>query len=429
MKQIKTARKPREAWSIDLIPSLPETPNGNKTILLAVDNFTGYIQCWALPSKTSKNIIQALRDNLFMNFGIPKTIRSDEEAGIFNSKEFKNFMDSNGIFLHYTSVASPQSNGIAERNIQTIKSAMRKILSQERNSDKWDESLFKIVLKHNSSISTYGRSPEELMFATPINQKSDLIDVSVDDLTPEKYFDLVHKKTETERQQVQANIDKIAQKNQTYRNIHRSLKRFKLGMLVLHRQLQVSTGGAGALKPLHTGPYSIIKLNQDGSTALCQHLRNNDVIKAHFNNLQLLYHDPRKARMAQKDLDQLLDKFFASKDVPNKPKFQRSMQPSIQTLDEDERDGANGVDRVISPPPNTSTNQSQSTQNNESTNNNVNRKINGRTAIIMPSIFRRQPQPQHFVEPNSDAATASTSTTTTTTTRSGRVTKKPKRFE
>ena len=43
---------------------------------------------------------------------------------------------------------------------------------------------------------------------------------------------------------------------------------FELGTIVLHRQLQVSTGKGSDYKPKFTGPYSIIKLNEDNSCLL-----------------------------------------------------------------------------------------------------------------------------------------------------------------
>jgi hypothetical protein len=412
MKQIKTATKPRESWSIDLIPSMPETPSGNKTILLAVDNFTGYIVCIPLKSKTSISLITAIRDNLLMSFGTPKFIRSDEETGIFNSKEFKDFMDSHSITLNYTSVGAPYSNGIAEKSIQSIKFAMRKILSQERNLTKWDETLFKIVEQHNSSISSYGKSPEQLMFATEIQRSSNLINIMDSNITPDKYFEQVFPKISQDREEVKRQTQKVAKRNRTYRNLHRSIKQFQLGNLVLHRQLQVSTGVASALQPLHTGPYVITKLNQDGSTALCQHLRNNEVIKAHFNNLQLLYHDPRKARMAQQDLDNLFDKFFATNDKLKQPLRRFKIRSEI--ADPDKQDEANSVEtqQHSTPAQNTSEQVKQITQ---------------RTPVIVPSIFKTQPKGHHILH-EKDKQTNNEEQEQQSKTRSGRVIKKPDRF-
>jgi hypothetical protein len=72
-------------------------------------------------------------------------------------------------------------------------------------------------------------------------------------------------------------------KNTTFRNKKAPNKIFEPGMLVLHRQLQVSTGTASKYRPLFTGPYVVT--STDGVTATCQDLRTNRVIKAHFHNL------------------------------------------------------------------------------------------------------------------------------------------------
>jgi hypothetical protein len=73
------------------------------------------------------------------------------------------------------------------------------------------------------------------------------------------------------------------QSNATFKNKNAKDKRFEVGDLVLHRQLQVSTGTASKFRPHLTGPYVIQAT--EGITAICKHLETHRVIKAHFLNL------------------------------------------------------------------------------------------------------------------------------------------------
>ncbi len=87
--------------------------------------------------------------------------------------------------------------------------------------------------------------------------------------------------------EIRSKYDKIKstkhQSNATFKNKNAKDKRFEVGDLVLHRQLQVSTGTASKYRPQLTGPYVI--QSTEGITATCKHLETQRVIKAHFLNL------------------------------------------------------------------------------------------------------------------------------------------------
>ena len=54
------AKAPRQTWALDLMPSLPKTSEDNERALIAVDYYTGYIQCIPLKNKSSETLIQVL---------------------------------------------------------------------------------------------------------------------------------------------------------------------------------------------------------------------------------------------------------------------------------------------------------------------------------------------------------------------------------
>ena len=74
-------------------------------------------------------------------------------------------------------------------------------------------------------------------------------------------------------------------RNKTYKNIKSKTIKFEKGQLVLHRQMQVSTGMSSKWKPQFTGPYIINDIQKNNRTAICQHIISGKQIKAHFNNL------------------------------------------------------------------------------------------------------------------------------------------------
>jgi hypothetical protein len=86
--------------------------------------------------------------------------------------------------------------------------------------------------------------------------------------------------------------------NITFKNKEATKKQFEKGELVLHRQLQVSTGTASKWKPLMTGPFVVEEVQPSQRTAICQDLKNGKKIKAHFTNLQRYALDESTFRLA-----------------------------------------------------------------------------------------------------------------------------------
>jgi len=285
--QLPRHKAARLSWSVDLITDLPNSTNNYKILLIAVDDFSNYIIAIPLTSTTSQELIKAIKNHIISPFGIPKFIRSDEQPGIYNSKEFFTFFNELGIQLQATAVASPFSNGRAETTIKIFKHAARKYFYQQNCISNWDEHVPIITTALNSSINSYGFAPEEIMFGHRLENRFALVDLpQVNDTNTtntEQQIDVFLTRIAKMRKRYDALKSSKHQSNATFKNKHAKDKRFEVGDLVLHRQLQVSTGTASKYRPQLTGPYVIQTL--DGITAACKHLETGRVIKAHFLNL------------------------------------------------------------------------------------------------------------------------------------------------
>ena len=95
----------------------------NDHYLLTVDYFSRYPELTRLSTTTSAAVISALKTT-FARFGIPETVRSDNGPQ-FDSAEFTNFASQYG-FTHQTSSPRfPQSNGLVERAVKTVKQLLQ----------------------------------------------------------------------------------------------------------------------------------------------------------------------------------------------------------------------------------------------------------------------------------------------------------------
>jgi ribosomal protein L21E len=217
-----------------------------------------------------------------------------------------------GIELTTTAVASPFSNSRAESQIKNIKHLMRKFLFQESVKEHWDEYLQILTNSHNKSTGIYGYSSEELMFGTKTPSKIDILDFYGPNNDVEGYVAHVLPIAEEMRREARQRMDKKAEENRTFKNRNKTLKQFEVGTLVLHKQLQASTGMSSKYKPLYTGPYVIIKINKDRCTAILEHMKTGRMIKAHFTNMQYLYFAPEINRLSE-NFDEELFKMLGEK--------------------------------------------------------------------------------------------------------------------
>jgi hypothetical protein len=304
---------PRATWGIDLIPNLPVTKDGFKAALLAVDLFTGYIQVCPIKDRTTKSLITALERTVIQPFGVPKLLRSDEEPGLFRSEDFYNYLKPLGTKFLPTSVGSPWANSTAERSIRTIKESARNFLCQEKVDDSWDKYVQFFTMAHNQSTSIYGFAPEELMFGYTKPNHNDLLQFWPGTRTHNQYMETIVPEAERMRKLARERSIAKSKTNRSYKNASRHLKQFQLGQIVAHRQLQLSTGTASAMKPRHTGPYVVQSLNPDESSAMVEHMYTGEMKKAHFSNLQIISFHPGIGNRVDQNFDDRLENMLTSK--------------------------------------------------------------------------------------------------------------------
>lgn len=96
-----------------------------KMYLVLVDAYSKWIEIREMPNINAPTTINELK-NIFSIHGLPVILVSDNGTS-FTSGEFKTFMDNNNIKHMFTPPYHPNSNGQAEREAQTFKTAMRTI--------------------------------------------------------------------------------------------------------------------------------------------------------------------------------------------------------------------------------------------------------------------------------------------------------------
>ena len=76
---------PMERLAMDILRPLPQTPRGNKFILVVTDYFTKWTESYAIPNQEATTVAEKLVSEFVCRFGVPREIHSDQGSN-FESK-------------------------------------------------------------------------------------------------------------------------------------------------------------------------------------------------------------------------------------------------------------------------------------------------------------------------------------------------------
>jgi len=103
----------------------------SKNYLILVDYYSRFIKLNLLHTTTSQQVITHLKSQ-FARHGIPDRMITDNGPQ-FSSDAFKQFTKDYCFQHHTSSPHYPQSNGLAERAVQTVKNLLKKAILDKRD--------------------------------------------------------------------------------------------------------------------------------------------------------------------------------------------------------------------------------------------------------------------------------------------------------
>ncbi|XP_062551039.1 uncharacterized protein K02A2.6-like [Armigeres subalbatus] len=146
-------------------------PLNDTYFLLVVDSFSKWPE--VIPTKriTTAATIASLR-KIFGRFGMPEVLVTDNGAQL-TSDAFEGFCETNGIMHLKTAPFHPQSNGQAERFVDTFKRTVKKIQAGDL-----DEALDIFLSCYRSTpckSTPGGKSPAEILIGRPMRTSLELL--------------------------------------------------------------------------------------------------------------------------------------------------------------------------------------------------------------------------------------------------------------
>ena len=98
---------------------------------------TKWVELIALPSKLSAYVARAFLENILSRFGVPGVVLTDK--GTEFQGEFQTLLTQQKITHRIASKENPQSDGLAERMVQTLKQSLRRCLLDQTWGLPWDD--------------------------------------------------------------------------------------------------------------------------------------------------------------------------------------------------------------------------------------------------------------------------------------------------
>ena len=251
---------PLERVHFDILGPLPESSKGNVYILVIVDQFTKWVESYALPDQKAESIAEKLVFEFISRFGCPLEIHTDQGKNV-DGAVISSICKLLQIRKTRTTPYHPSSNGQCERYNRTILQMVRCFL--EGKSKDWDVHL-PILMGAIRSVpnANTGFSPNLLMLGREVWGPEKLIfgiAASSDPTPPEEFVSLLRQRMEESHKLVRASLKRSqAVQKRTY-DTRIVQHPYQPGDLVLRRDWAGKKGESPKLRPLWKGPFLVIK--------------------------------------------------------------------------------------------------------------------------------------------------------------------------
>jgi hypothetical protein len=134
------AKKPLELIHTDIGYLIHTTWFGEKYVISFIDDYTRLQKLYLMKTKSSEEALEKFKE--YLNYvgryhrTEYKTLRADG-GGEFTSKDFKQFCKNNKIHQQFTTPHTPEQNGVAERNWETINNMVRGMIKDAKLDERW----------------------------------------------------------------------------------------------------------------------------------------------------------------------------------------------------------------------------------------------------------------------------------------------------
>ncbi|KMQ89606.1 retrotransposon ty3-gypsy subclass, partial [Lasius niger] len=249
--------RPGDTISIDLFGPLPQTPRGNKYILVTMDQFSKLTNLFPIKNQKLETIMDTLQLEYFGRIGIPNEILTDN-GGQFITNRWREFAAEIGFSVRKTSPYNPQSNPV-ERVMREIGRVIR-VYAHDRQTQ-WDRIIDRTERTINATAhKSTGFVPVELHTGIEeplkIDRRLKPIKENQDDEDPEEADEAIERRIEEARETLRIR----AQQRKKQTDKHGEAEVYENGSKVwvkLHRRSDANRRLTRKIHLVYDGPYKI----------------------------------------------------------------------------------------------------------------------------------------------------------------------------
>lgn len=125
--------------------------NQNKYVFVVIDCFSRYVESYPVASTTQEELVKVFFNQFILRHGVPQEILSDGGPP-FNSMFYAQLTSSLGSQHLFTPPYHPQSNGIVEKLMASLRRMILTHTDQAIIKNEWDQHLRIVQFVYNSTL-------------------------------------------------------------------------------------------------------------------------------------------------------------------------------------------------------------------------------------------------------------------------------------
>jgi transposase InsO family protein len=154
-------------WGLDFVGPLPESLDGNKYILVAIEYFSRWPIARAVPAATSTEVNRFLMEEVFTVYGRPDAILTDNGTH-FTDQVLRDTCQELDVKHLFATPYHPATNGLVEKYNGTLIYGLERL--SNGNLEQWDDFLPAVLWAYRTKPNdTIRATPYEVMFGVEAN--------------------------------------------------------------------------------------------------------------------------------------------------------------------------------------------------------------------------------------------------------------------
>ncbi|CAG2201940.1 unnamed protein product [Mytilus edulis] len=245
---------------MDLLGPLPVTKQKNKYVLMIVDQFTKWLECFPIPGQTAEIVAKAAVDGFISRFGCPLEVHTDQGKNVDGNLMW-NLCELLEISKTRTTAYHPASNGQVERYNRTVLQIIRCFLNKKQCE--WDVHLQQLVgaIRATENRQT-GFTPNVMMLGREVFHPIDLMlgtsrDTAKD---PPEYIKQLKETLYEVHELARVNLQRAQKRQKKDYDLKTNQQKYDIGDIVLKINSATKVGQTPKFKQPWKGPYIVTEV-------------------------------------------------------------------------------------------------------------------------------------------------------------------------